>query len=289
MNVRAVPKTELKTAAAAPWADPSRKAYVTEDTAYIPVREGEEFDTVLPKRVPYTGHGYQKMGDTLLFHGKEPSADELKATDAFEHPSCILYSAGQDGVMRIPQIKVLKGTPHEVTLREAGLSYTLHPAKVMFSQGNRSEKLRLKNLITPGESVADMFAGIGYFTLTAAAAGARVHAMEINPESFSYLKRNIAANGLGHLVTAENGDCRDLLKGTYDRILMGHFDSPDFLPIALRHSTAGTTLHVHGLGDREADIGAALVSAGFRFRITKHKVKKYAAHTMHCVWDVTLS
>ncbi|MDO5847563.1 MAG: SAM-dependent methyltransferase, partial [Methanocorpusculum sp.] len=119
--------------------------------------------------------------------------------------------------------------------------------------------------------------------------GARVHAMEINPESFSYLTRNIAANGLGQFVTAENGDCRDLLKGTYDRILMGHFDSPDFLPDALQHSTSGTTLHVHGLGDREADIEAALVSAGFRFRITKHKVKKYAAHTMHCVWDVTLS
>ena len=288
MNVRAVRKSELKEAASAPWRDPERKVYVKGDTAYVPVRDGERYDTVIPERAPYTGRGYQKMGDTLLFHGTEPTAEELGAADAFEHPDCILYSAGQDGVMRIPKITVLKGEPHEVTFKEAGISYTLHPAKVMFSQGNREEKLRLKRCIRAGERVADMFAGIGYFTLTAAKAGARVHAMEINPESFFYLQKNIEANGLSAMVTAENGDCRSLLKGTYDRILMGHFDSPDFLPEALHHSTAGTTLHIHGLGDREADIEAAVVSAGFRYRIAKYKVKKYAAHTMHYVWDVTL-
>ena len=289
MKVRAVPKSDLSLASEAPWRDESRKPYVIGNTAYIPVREGEAFDEILPERTPYTGRGYQKIGDTIIFHGHEPEKEELKKVIAFEHPSCILYSAGQNGVMRIPEIKVLKGTPHEVTFKEAGITYTLHPAKVMFSQGNRAEKQRIKSLIKPDEQIADMFAGIGYFTLSAAKAGAQVHAMEINPESFSYLKINVEKNTLGAFVTPENGDCRDLLKGTYDRILMGHFDAAEFLPHALAHSKAGTILHVHAVYDIEDKIRDAVASAGFRCVLDKHKVKKYAAHKLHCVWDVTLS
>ncbi|MDO5845904.1 MAG: SAM-dependent methyltransferase, partial [Methanocorpusculum sp.] len=89
-------------------------------------------------------------------------------------------------------------------------------------------------------------------------------------------------------VTPELGDCRDTLKGVYDRILMGHFDAVDFLPHALAHSASGTVLHVHGLGDRTAEIAQAVLSAGFRYTVSEHKVKKYASRIWHCVWDVTL-
>ena len=40
------------------------------------------------------------------------------------------------------------------------------------------------------ERVADMFAGIGYFTIPLAGSGASVHAMEINPVAFGFLHRN---------------------------------------------------------------------------------------------------
>ncbi|HJJ35908.1 MAG TPA: SAM-dependent methyltransferase [Methanocorpusculum sp.] len=289
MNVRAVPRSSLETVMQEPWVDTARKPYVSGKTAYVPVKDGEPYDEVLEERMPYCGRGYQKMGDTVIFHGEMPTKEDIGEVTAFLHPACILHSAGQSGVMRIPEMTVLKGTPHDVTFRESGISYTLNPAKVMFSQGNRGEKQRLKKMIRPGERVADMFAGIGYFTLTAAKAGAQVHAMELNPDSFAYLQTNISANHLGGLITPELGDCRTHLSGIYDRILMGHFDAPDFLSYALSHAKEGTVLHIHALGDKETAIIDAVVSAGFRYELTKHKVKKYAAHQIHYVYDLVLA
>ena len=99
-----------------------------------------------------------------------------------------------------------------------------------------------------------MFAGIGYFTIPVAGSGARLHAMEINPVAFGYLKRNIRENGLSDHVEPSLGDCRDLLTGTYDRIIMGHFDAASMLQSALLHVHAGSIIHLHSIGAvREPD------------------------------------
>ena len=288
MKTKVVPKEQIGTLQSEAWVDRTRKVYVDGNTAYIPVKDGYAYDVEIPERVLYTGRGYQKMGDTVLFHGEPATEEDLEKIIAFEHPSCVLLSKGQNGVLRIPEIEVLFGNPHDVTFREAGITYTLNPAKVMFSQGNREEKLRIRKLIQPGERTADMFAGIGYFTLSAALSGAEVHAMELNPDSFAFLQKNIYDNGFAETIHAECGDCRTLLKGVYDRILMGHFDAPTFLETALKHAKSGTTLHVHGLGNRKTEIAETLASAGFRYTLNEYKVKKYASHTWHCVWDVTL-
>lgn len=288
MRTRQISKQSLSKTLSEPWVDTTRRVYCEGDTAYVPVKEGSSFDTEIPDRVPYSGPGYQRMGDTLLLHGAAPTEEQLASLIAWENPSCILHTMTHEGVMRIPKTVVLYGTPHEVSFREAGISYTLDPSKVMFSQGNRGEKLRLRSLVLPGERIADMFAGIGYFTLSAALAGGNVHAMEINPVSFAYLTRNIRDNGLMERITPELGDCREKLSGVYDRILMGHFDAPDFLEEALRHAGHGTILHVHGIGDREPDISGTLAGAGFTYIISEHKVKKYSGNLRHSVWDVKL-
>jgi tRNA wybutosine-synthesizing protein 2 len=99
---------------------------------------------------------------------------------------------------------------------ENGFLYVFNPQKIMFAQGNREEKQRISDLVQMAEKperIADMFAGIGYFTIPMAAEGAYVHSMEINPVAYSYLNTNIAMNGLsGHVQTA-HGDCRNLLAG----------------------------------------------------------------------------
>jgi len=76
---------------------------------------------------------------------------------------------------------VVYGSAGEVRHREQGCTFILDPTRVMFAQGNRVEKARIAALVRPGERIADMFAGIGYFTIPAARSGARIHAMEINP------------------------------------------------------------------------------------------------------------
>ena len=196
---------------------------------------------------------------------------------------------GYLGDMRIPDVEILYGNTGEVCHREQGYTFILDPARVMFAQGNRNEKARIASLVRPGERVADMFAGIGYFTIPAAAGGAQVHAMEINPIAFEYLRRNSMANHVADRVTAENGDSRILLSGTYDRILMGHFDAPSMLADALAHAHSGSVLHVHSIGDVRGAIRDATAEAGFTAMVTSRLVKKYGPHAWHMVQDVTIS
>ncbi|MEN6395615.1 MAG: methyltransferase domain-containing protein, partial [Methanoregula sp.] len=184
------------------------------------------------------------------------------------------------------------GNVGEVCHRESGYTYHLDPRTVMFAQGNRDEKMRMARLGSEGPKyarVADMFAGIGYFTIPMAGSGARVHAMEINPVAVDYLKRNIAENGLGEWIEAACGDCRTILSGDYDRVVMGHFDAVTILPSVFSHLHAGSVIHVHSIGDETDAIRSYAEGAGFSSTIHVHKVKKYRPHTWHIVQDVTLA
>jgi tRNA wybutosine-synthesizing protein 2 len=160
---------------------------------------------------------------------------------------------------------------------------------VMFAQGNREERARMGRLVREKERVADLCAGIGYFTIPMAVSGACVHAMELNPVSYRYLEQNITDNHLEELVVASCGDCRELLHGTYDRMVLGHFESLAFLPAALRHARPGSVLHVHSIGSIEDEIRSLASAAGFSAAISLRRVKKYSPGNDHIVADVVLS
>jgi tRNA wybutosine-synthesizing protein 2 len=131
--------------------------------------------------------------------------------------------------------------------------------------------------------------GIGYFTIPVAGCRRTVHAIEINPVACGYLRRNAAENRLADRITAIEGDCREKLDGTFDRILMGHFDAIAMLPHALRHAGAGTVIHLHSIGPCEKEIEDAVRGTGFSCGIEVHKVKKYRPRAWHVVHDITIA
>lgn len=288
MRARLVPVTTLPLISSEPWVDQKRKPFVTREGAYIPVKSGYDATHILQER-KRNGRGFQKLGDVIIFHGDRPEQQEIDEVMTLEQPRGILWISGHDGIMRRPRIVVLHGQAGEVLHRESGICYHLDVEQIMFSQGNREEKSRIASLIRPGEQVCDMFSGIGYFTLGMARAGAMVHAMEINPVSFRYLIKNIHANNLTGQVKADEGDCRDLLTGTYDRIHMGHFDAVSFIPRALEHSRPGTILHIHMINDQTGEIHTSLADAGYTGEISVYRVKKYGPRQMHLTADVIVS
>ncbi|MFB6139876.1 MAG: class I SAM-dependent methyltransferase family protein, partial [Halosimplex sp.] len=77
------------------------------------------------------------------------------------------------GAHREPDVTVLAGEGDTETVhREHGTVYAMDLAEVMFSPGNKAERARMGEIVTEGERVVDMFAGIGYFALPMARAGA---------------------------------------------------------------------------------------------------------------------
>lgn len=289
MRVRKVAHADLGRVAAEPWVDLGHRPFVGDGVAYVPVREGFPSDCEMDAPPRYRGRGFFMLGDVAIVHGTAPAAEELEKIITLRKPRGILLIRAMDEVTRVPDCEVMFGTVGEVRHRENGYTYFLDPRKVMFSQGNLPEKRRIASLVRPGERIADMFAGIGYFTIPVAGAGAVVHAMEINPVALTYLERNLRENNLAGRVTASLGDCRDQLSGTYDRIVMGHFDAITMLPDALSHARAGTIIHLHSLGSVEEQVRSALAGAGFSAELDVHKVKKYAPHTWHLVQDIVIA
>jgi len=291
MRVRAVPKDMLREVASEEWIDHTRRPYAEGDIAWVPVRDEEPCEQEIPKRIRYRGKGFFMIGDVAVIHGKKPGREEVEEIVGFRHPRGVLWIEFLHDATRTPSTELLWGDAGEVRHLENGYTYILDPGKVMFAQGNRSEKIRIAHLVrdsTPGERVADMFAGIGYFTVPMAGSGAYVHAMEINPVAFEYLNRNIVENGLTDRVETSRGDCRDLLTGIYDRIVMGHFDAISMLPSALLHVHKGSIIHLHSIGTVEEVIMDLADCAGFSATIHVHKVKKYRPHAWHMVQDVTI-
>jgi tRNA wybutosine-synthesizing protein 2 len=292
MRVRAVPKDKLREIAGEGWIDHAKRPYAEGDIAWVPVRDDEPCEREIPKRTRYRGLGFFMMGDVAIIHGRKPAQKEVDEIVGFRHPRGVLWIESLLDATRTPCTELLWGDAGEVRHHENGYTYILDPGKVMFAQGNRSEKMRIAQLVrnsAPDERVADMFAGIGYFTIPMAGSGAGVHAMEVNPVAFGYLNRNVGENGLSDRVETSLGDCRDLLTGTYDRIVMGHFDAISMLPSALLHVHEGSIIHLHSIGTVEDAIKDLAESAGFSVTIHVHKVKKYRPHAWHMVQDVTIS
>jgi tRNA wybutosine-synthesizing protein 2 len=291
MRIRRVVPADLGRISTEDWVDPARKPCIMDGTACVPVRNGYPCDDKIAEPVQYRGRGFFMLGDIAILHGTPPSADELDRIIALRHPRGVIRIRSINEVTRTPDCEVLYGNTGEVCHKENGFSFILDPCRVMFSQGNLAEKRRMAALVRSGPEngrVADMFAGIGYFAIPMAGAGASVHAIEINPVSYGYLVRNIDLNHLKGRITPELGDCRSKLTGIYDRIVMGHFDAVTMLPAALAHVRTGSVIHLHSIGDMTENIRSHLAGSGFSADLHVHKVKKYGPYAWHLVQDIVI-
>ena len=257
--------------------------------------------SVILLTVPDDCHDETALAEALLeIHGEADSvlADEGIAND------------GDAGTYREPRTRLLAGTRDTETIHtEHGTRYGLDPAKVMFSPGNQAERARMGEHVEPDEHVFDMFAGIGYFTLPMARAGARVTATELNSTAFRYLLENAMLNDVADRLDAYMTDCREIAgEVDADRVVMGYYGRADesddangtrtdeaheFLPSALEALVDGGVVHYHEatpeprLWDRPiARLEAAGEAAGRDLEILeKRRVKSHSAGVEHIVVD----
>jgi len=206
---------------------------------------------------------------------------------------------GIDGDLRIPQVEKLWGGSTETVHLADGVRFKLDAAKVMFSSGNLPERMRMARISRPGETVVDMFAGIGYFTVPMAlhSRPERIFACEVNPVAFHYLQENARINRVENL-TPLLGDCRETApEGVADRIVMGYLRAQDFLDKAMRVAGPEAVLHYHEacpnelIGTRPwSAVREAAEKAERRIELLRlFRLKSYAPGVSHVVLDARVS
>ncbi|XP_068180958.1 tRNA wybutosine-synthesizing protein 2 homolog [Antennarius striatus] len=152
---------------------------------------------------------------------------------------------------RSPAVTMLYGENSWVRHVDNGIVYEFDVTKCMFSAGNITEKLRVAGFDCRGETVVDLYAGIGYFTLPylVHAQAGHVHACEWNPDATEALQKNLVVNGVSDRCTVHQGDNRKLqLCDIADRVNLGLIPrSEDGWPVACRllRKATGGILHIH--------------------------------------------
>jgi tRNA wybutosine-synthesizing protein 2 len=252
--------------------------------------------------------GYQRLGRVLVLKLPEryrPHFPLLGAAwrDALGVATVLVRVGPVDGELRRPQLERIAGTVTETEVVEHGIRWRFDAARLMFAAGNRTERQRAGTLVRPGETVVDLFAGIGYFAIPAARVGraARVIAVEKNPEAHRYLLENAARNGVADRLDPRLGDNRTvpLPAGVADHVFLGYL--PDATPWVARAvplvRAEGGQLHVHtvanargGRAEAAVRVAAAVRTAGGRPTgpALAREVKPYGPGRVHVVVDVPL-
>jgi len=237
----------------------------------------------------------------LVDIGDAPRPDEVGEAllDLHANADTVLARHGIDGEQRRPDVEVIAGAGDTETIHtEHGTRYALDLADVMFSPGNKAERKRMGEAVEADDRVFDMFAGVGYFTLPMARAGARVTAAEINPASFRYLLENAKLNDVHERVDLYRADCRDVADGVEaDRVVMGYYEAHEYLDAALDALVPGGIVHLHEatpetlVYDRPVErLTEAAAERGRAVEILdRRKVKGYSEGVAHVVVDARVA
>ncbi|HME18783.1 MAG TPA: class I SAM-dependent methyltransferase family protein, partial [Nitrososphaerales archaeon] len=222
--------------------------------------------------------------------------DEMKGV------RCVFeQQGGIEGDFRLRRLRHLAGEDRTMTVhRENGCSYRVDVARCYFSPRLATERLRIADETAEGESVLNMFAGVGPFSvLVAKRKKARVLSCELNGFACRLHEENDIANKVDRLVKVVNADAARLPKLTrrrFDRILMPHPSQADrFLPAALLLAKPRATVHYyrHLLGTDEDDAAKGLAAelAGLlpaRAKYQTRRVREVGPRWLEMAADIRL-
>jgi tRNA wybutosine-synthesizing protein 2 len=217
------------------------------------------------------------------------------------YPRCrsVLRDFGIEGSLREPVREIISGDTSETIHRENGVLFKLDAIRIMFSQGNLRERIRMSRL-GQGDVVVDMFAGIGYFTIPMAvhARPKKILAIELNPIAYRYLVENIMLNHVQSIVNPVLGDCSiETPCGIADRVVMGYVGTTNrYLKMGIKALRPGGVLHYHQTipswqfpEAAVVDVAQAAAQLGLKAEILCcARVKKYSPGVVHAVVDARI-
>ncbi|GBE77437.1 tRNA (guanine(37)-N1)-methyltransferase [Sparassis crispa] len=120
---------------------------------------------------------------------------------------------------RIFNMELLAGEPdYKVVHHEANCRFTFDFTQVYWNSRLNHEHERIVQLFSPQDVIADVFAGVGPFSIPAAKKGCGVLANDLNPKSYKYLRQNIDDNKVTQLVRPSCEDGRGFIGDVFNNI-----------------------------------------------------------------------
>jgi tRNA (guanine37-N1)-methyltransferase len=131
------------------------------------------------------------------------------------------------GDFRVRKLKLVAGENKTSTkYKESGCVFAVDVEKCYFSPRLLFERSRISRLVNCGETVVNMFAGVGCFSILIAKTvnQTKVFSIDVNPTAVRYMEENVRLNRVYDRVIPLFGDSKEIvtvkLQGKADRVLM---------------------------------------------------------------------
>jgi tRNA (guanine37-N1)-methyltransferase len=193
----------------------------------------------------------------------------------------------------------------ETVHKEHGCQYLVDVTKTYFSPRLSNEHKRISSSVKEGETVVDMFAGVGPFAILIAKDHykVQVYAIDANPDAIEYLRTNVRLNRVTDKVHPILGDAKEVIAneipGIADRVIMNLPEKAmEFVDAACRVlKTAGGIIHFYSFADASIPLervklrfAATVRSSGRRMEKTlgQRIVRETAPHETQIVLDAKI-
>jgi tRNA (guanine37-N1)-methyltransferase len=220
----------------------------------------KDFDAALLPAGSVVYSAFDIVGDiaiTKISPASPVSAQEVAAAIMNRHPkvkSVLVQDSKVAGDFRLRSLKHAAGENRTTTVhKESGCFFSVDVESCYFSPKLSGERLRIAALVQPSETVVNMFAGVGCFSILIAKRQptAQVYSIDINPAAVEYMQENIRKNRVCGNVVPLLGDAKTVieaqLRGCADRVLMPLPEKAyEYLPVAVSAlKPRGGWVHLH--------------------------------------------
>lgn len=131
------------------------------------------------------------------------------------------------GNHRTRKLQLLAGENKASTQhKEAGCVFSVNIKDCYFSPRLSHERLRIAHQVSPGETIVNMFAGVGCFSIIIAKTSpqTKIYSIDLNPAAYEEMVKNVQINRLYEQVIPILCDAKEIeenhLLGIADRVLM---------------------------------------------------------------------
>jgi tRNA (guanine37-N1)-methyltransferase len=269
-------------------------------------------DQLPPHLIASLPHALDVIGDIAIIEVPpelEPYKSILGQAILEKHRNVhvVLAKAGPiAGTFRIRDFEFIAGEHRTTTLhKEFGCNYQVDVAKAYFSPRLSHEHQRVASLILEGETVVDLFAGVGPFAILIAKThrNSKVYAIDINADAVDLLKKNARLNRVETRVFPIVGDSRKIvdeqLMGLADRVIMNLPETAsEFIDVACKAiKPSGGIVHFYGfirlpetIEDMKRQFCEAVEKSGRKVSMIRHAktVRATAPYEYQAVIDAEI-